>query len=538
MFVQIIDLHVGESGEVIANIPIKIKARAVFSKFVLSPHTDINFGPTVVNDRIRRSFTLKNEGEFEFKYAIVKKPTAAESLKKQQTMKAQAARGQSKSREGQNSLHTSQTKMGSGAWGGGGGGGGKSRAESSIRTEVVSGTQKLVLGMFTISPAMGAVSPGESADIKVDCAADKPGKQEVAVIIEISERYKRDSPVVYHIYGDVLEPMINTSDIAAIFEEHGVCQSLGVLGPQLFHSEDCIGVYGEAEQRFAFKSIAVGKTARARFKISNTNKIPCDIKLTVSAASNKQKGPVDAFEVEPKSKITVPSHSHIHATLSFCPPAIQTYTAIFEAYPDRTQSKDKQKSLTFEVQGEGNLPQVGIVHPTLRNAKGQPLLVFRRLLTTQSQTLRVTLKNIGTVPATTQMQTKAGRQHFSPGLPDNNTTMHSQHQLARDKERGKRKEERPLSPPLLMDLAVGETRDFTVVFSPVASEKCRGELSVRIQNNQYEVLPIQLVGEGYQDDISVHNIRGGEEMGAVGDEEEEEVRKLQPEEVEGEYRGM
>ena len=31
---QVIDVHVGEQGEVIANIPIKVTARAVFSKYV------------------------------------------------------------------------------------------------------------------------------------------------------------------------------------------------------------------------------------------------------------------------------------------------------------------------------------------------------------------------------------------------------------------------------------------------------------------------------------------------------------------------
>ena len=32
VFVQVIDAHVGEEGEVIANIPIRVTAKAVFSK--------------------------------------------------------------------------------------------------------------------------------------------------------------------------------------------------------------------------------------------------------------------------------------------------------------------------------------------------------------------------------------------------------------------------------------------------------------------------------------------------------------------------
>ena len=34
-----------------------------------------------------------------------------------------------------------------------------------------------------------------------------------------------------------------------------------------------MGVYGEEERRFLFKSVVVGQTSKARFKISNPNKV-------------------------------------------------------------------------------------------------------------------------------------------------------------------------------------------------------------------------------------------------------------------------
>ena len=512
-FSQIIDRHVGEQGEVIANIPIKISAKAVFSKFALSPLNEVNFGSIAVGVRKQCSFTLENKGMFEFKYAIVKRKLIDERKQK-------------------------QTQRGSGGGGGGGGGGtGKSGSDTSIRTEVLGGSQKLVLGIFTISPAMGTVSAGQSTVINVDCAGDKLGKQEVELVIEISDRSKKDPAVVYHIFGDVLEPSINTSDVASIFEEHGVCQSLGVLGAQLFHRENCVGVYGELERRFAFKSVTIGQSTKAHFKISNPSKIPCDVKLALSPVSTKQKAALEAFEVEPKPRFTIPSHSHVLATVTFKPMAIQTYTAIFEASPDSKPDSYKQslKPLTFELQGEGNLPQIAILHPTLKNAKGQPLLLFKRLLKTHSQTLRVTLKNTGTISATAHIQIKAGKQHYSVVLPDSSslkqTVALQGTELEKDRSEGRPRSACPL---LLIDLAVEETRDVLVVFCPAATGRCRGELCMRIQDNLFEALSIQLVGESYEDDVSIQNIRGGaEKYGETAVEEEEELMKLQPEEVEG-----
>ena len=37
--------------------------------------------------------------------------------------------------------------------------------------------------------------------------------------------------------------------------------------------DGCVGVYSEQEQRFVFKSVVVGQTSKARFKISNPHKV-------------------------------------------------------------------------------------------------------------------------------------------------------------------------------------------------------------------------------------------------------------------------
>ena len=100
MYMQVIDTHVGDQGEVIANIPIRISAKAVFSRFSISPINDINFGSMVVHSRKSASFTIENKGEFDFRYAVTKKLSAEQQQKQQQALSLAAARSKNRSREG------------------------------------------------------------------------------------------------------------------------------------------------------------------------------------------------------------------------------------------------------------------------------------------------------------------------------------------------------------------------------------------------------------------------------------------------------
>ena len=87
--------------------------------------------------------------------------------------------------------------------------------------------------------------------------------------------------------------------------------------------------------------------------------------------------------------------------LSYIP---QSYNAIFEAAIEGvTQNQARGKSLTFEVAGEGNLPRVTVARPTVRNKRGQPLLLFKRILLGTSQCLPLELVNDGTLPCKVRM---------------------------------------------------------------------------------------------------------------------------------------
>lgn len=205
--------------------------------------------------------------------------------------------------------------------------------------------------------------------------------------------------------------------------------------------------------------------------------------------------------------MAISPHSHFYAIITFKPGAIQTYYTVFEAVPDGT----KGKGLSFDIQGEGNLPQVSLLKPTLRNPKGHSMLLFKRILRNRSQFLPLTLKNTGSIPATVLIETVSGSQAFSVVPADEATPSN----YTRDEDRPKPK----LPPPEAFHLTVNETRDCMIMFRPSAVKKYRRELCVRIQDNQFEKLPVQLIGEGYEDEVCVENIRGQFDSEATSIEE-------------------
>lgn len=78
-------------------------------------------------------------------------------------------------------------------------------------------------------------------------------------------------------------------------------------------------------------------------------------------------------------------------------------------------------------------------------------------------------------------------------------------------------------------LSVDQQAEFEVGFCPSQPLSAKAKMVLRVEGNQYNDVVIQLVGEAYQDIISLDNI-SGEPMEAVTGQEEEEGRR-------GEERG-
>nr|XP_025867468.1 hydrocephalus-inducing protein homolog [Vulpes vulpes] len=482
---QIIEPNITEGGEIIASIPIKFSVNAVYSKYNISPSSIINFGALICGSRKSITFTIENQGVTDFKYALYRLTGESPIHQKKGVSHIRHAR----SRESDSFYKTSPSKA--------------AKFSDAVQKEVnVPNQARFTHGMFTVYPGFGSIPSGGIQVITVDCVADPVGRCEEFIAIDISDRDPRDQPagIPYSLLAEACLPAFVTDNNALIFEEHQICSSANLLN--ILQTIESGGLFVEDENKFIFCNVLVGHQAKARFKINNVGKIACDVNIIVKPVSNKLVARiVDIFEVEP-NKMCVASRSHAFATVTFTPQTMQTYQCIFEATLDGLPSSlTKNRSLVFDIVGEGNLPRVTVVRPVLCNQYGNPLLLFKRLLLGHSEKLPLILKNNGTIPAQLHVDLRDQQGVFS--LKRSPTTSYI-YITEENKPHAKAKKAHTAS----LVVPPGNTAGFEVVFQSQKVGRMTGIIHLSVINNQYEETIIHMVGEGYEDDITLDNIHG------------------------------
>ncbi|KAI9203105.1 uncharacterized protein BJ171DRAFT_600257 [Polychytrium aggregatum] len=434
--------------EVTATVPVKICARTVFSRFSVLPVQDLNFGALVFGIKGTRQFTIENMGEFDFKYGIYK--IVQGMLDAKQGKRTNTSR---MSKIVRPNSPPPTTK-------------GPNRKEFSKMGDAAN------FGAFTVFPTNGTVAAGMKQQITVEFHSDTPGSFEEMIALDISDRPPTEDVIAYRLMGESCVPGINTYDLSSIFEEHTICKRL-----ELFNSQG--NIYAEEDRVFYFGAYLVFSQGQARFKIINPYKITCDVSLATKPRSKTKSDTADfAFDVDPK-KLTIPSHEYRYVTVSFHPTLIQSYAGIFEAVVENV-SESKSKILSFEIRGEGSLPRVVIEKPTTKSKLGAPLLKFRRILVGASQSQSILVRNEGILPATIK---------FEWGPKDSS-----------DFECGSVNKTHTLRPQ--------EMRSFELLFTPRSIRKVESDIRIRVIDNNFEDIVVQLAGEGYMDDLTFDNLGG------------------------------
>ncbi|TRY66381.1 hypothetical protein DNTS_003349 [Danionella cerebrum] len=367
-----------DGGETITSIPIKVTIHAVFSKYSISPTTDINFGPLTFGSRKRQTLTVENKGNFEMRFTI-------------RLCKNLPGAAQKKGLVNKKASKDSYTTKPSSA----------SEVRHNVQADTGMSPQTfLTCGVFSLSPCIGVLLPGAHHVVNVDCKADNVGNYEEYLTIDISDRDPSDNPdgVPYKLLADVCLPGIASTDFASIFEEHRICQYSSMLQCEQFRDSPC--VYVQEENKFIFNSVLVGQSAKARFRLTNPGKVLCELTLAIKTTKTTTQN-VEAFEVTP-TKLSISNHSHTFVTVTFSPLAMHSYHAVFEAVLKGSGSQSaahKPRALVFDLIGEGNLPTVTVLKPVQRTNQGHPVLQFRRLLVGREQTLPLVINNNGSIPA-------------------------------------------------------------------------------------------------------------------------------------------
>ncbi|XP_049339422.1 hydrocephalus-inducing protein homolog isoform X2 [Astyanax mexicanus] len=479
---QVIEPNV---GGIVAVIPINVSAQCLFSKYSITPPNSVNFGALVYGSRKTRNLTVENLGEFEIRFTI------SRTSKDPPGPAQRNGIGKKSLRDSQSAKPFPPNKL--------------RRADSVQKDTVVSTQGRMSMGVFTVSPCFGLLPPGGKQLISVDCVAEHVGFWHECLAVDITDRDPSDSPggISYSLVADICVPEIASKDIASIFEEHRLSQNSNMLHCEQYRN--AVSIFIQEENKFVFNNVLVGQLAKARLRLTNPGKVPCELSLQVkSVLAKTSERRSDAFEVTP-TRLSIASYSHDFVTITFCPQAMQTYLGVFEATLEGASGMSpmgKSKVLVFDLLGDGNLPSITVVKPVQRTSQGQPVLQFNRLLVGSRQTLPLVIKNISSVPAQISFDLLDKMGVFGLRSAPNTTCTHvSSTRIGRD----------PGTATLMahvasLTLKAGQQAEFEVQFCPEVAQSFNASLRLVVQDNHYEVILVQLLGEGYHDIISLDNI--------------------------------
>ena len=170
---------------------------------------------------------------------------------------------------------------------------------------------------------------------------------------------------------------------------------------------------------------------------------------------------------------------------------MQTYNAVFDVSIDGPP-QSRGKGLSFGVQGKGELPQISITRPCMRDTKGRPLLLFNKLPLNHVQELSVAVTNTGSLPVTVVANLASSASSAFALLPS--TT---------EKESSVEKQLTVKS----NQIKASEVAEILVVFKPVQVQQYKAMMWLRAECNQFDNLPVKLLGEGFQAQLAVENLR-------------------------------
>ncbi|KAG1683786.1 hypothetical protein DVH05_013126 [Phytophthora capsici] len=437
------------SGEACREFFVYTSARSVFSKFRLQPNRGINFGPHKFSDQAQmKRIEIRNDGEFQFKFRV--QSSRPETSRKDPLM---------------------------------------------IDTPLSPAT--LSLGQFSVSPDCGSVDPGVTMGLDVgfqpkDCAVYCETLQ-----IEISGRNWDDmaetNTLLYELVGESCYPGINTTDFESIFEEQTVVRSLGVesavptLRSGSFPGSIQAVTFAEKEKVFSFGPLIAAanwKGTVERFKISNPMKVSSTVHFSISSGSgsNQVEEGAQVFTVQP-AVWEIPPLEHRFVSVYFRPTTIALFYATFRAKVEDSPSESSvtDKLLEFDMRGEGTMPCVTVIEPTVRDSTGALVMDFGRVRTSKTKSMRLALRNDGILPATVLFSIQ-NNPNFLFALGNGSVVV---------------------SPKA--------TESLTLQFRPQKAhdELTTSQLKITVQNNPFEETTFKLSGSGYREDLVFEDLPQG-----------------------------
>jgi len=472
-------IYEGEKNIKDQEIPIFINVASYFSKYTISPLKIINFGSLQFNDSTTRSIEIRNEGQFDFVYELMEYLEESKMIKlKEEKDQREIEEQKQKELEMREALEV----MGKG------GAKGqppakKPNAPAPAKADDKKGGKKvdenaLKINRFSLSNFKGVIAPGSSSKIDILFQAESNKFYNTVLAIDIQGRQPDDNPlgIPFDLVAESCIPSIDTKDFDNIFEEQTVLPS---LNPDINRqSVITSSIYGIDERVFWFGTVIASKNPNGvteRFKILNSNKIPCTVKISVKPRTNS-KSEGFAFEVAHKTPLKIYPNESEYVSVTFKPTSVMPYSALFEAIVEGGDSNPETGVLRFELRGEGTLPTIVLEQPQEYNDDGSAILRFKKTRLGKFNNNQIQLKNDGTVPATVKFD-QILNECFAFCNPTTATIQPKNYQT------------------------------FDIKFEPKSAIQEKAILTYKTLFNPYESPKIVLLGEGYFESISFENLQ-------------------------------
>uniref|UniRef100_A0A6P7FKJ2 Hydrocephalus-inducing protein-like n=1 Tax=Diabrotica virgifera virgifera TaxID=50390 RepID=A0A6P7FKJ2_DIAVI len=474
-------LDLNQPDAVFKHFDIRFSVVVQLSRFSLYPEKDIYFGIIdLTHDRIQ-VLKISNIGKCPFQYEISSsKPGTISSRKKPRSgsgLQNSARSGKSSNRSDKTnntkkSKESKETKL--------------SRKSNDSRKSRVSQSARaretvLNVGEFTIISSTGSVEPGATAEVTVTYKPIYAGLHEEVIYVTVSEPAKgfhKEKIITLHAEG--AEPRLIFDDYQKMFKEIYIVQNVGDL--QTASNIGTYSYYNISKNSLNFDNVCVNTVQTAKIYLHNIGKVAAQ--TTFKVPDTKY------FGVSPLLA-RIEAHSVFPVTVTFKPDSIN----IFEGKLEIRYNGRNTNVFVLGLSGRSCIPQVQITNIEAEDHTHK--IIFPPTYPQEWEFKNVVIKNTGMIPCTIIISLGSENNDspffimHSERLPDLSTP-------GIDKE---------LSiSSVNISLCPSESTNIFVFFKSKSPIMAEGEVKIFIVNNPYETKRLELYGQCYEGEITVHDL--------------------------------
>ncbi|XP_074027129.1 hydrocephalus-inducing protein homolog isoform X2 [Leptinotarsa decemlineata] len=449
---------------VIKSFIITFTGAVYLSMFTLCPTSDLYFGYQQIFSTISQNIEMKNTGKFPFQYDIVL-PTDVQTS--QLKIKSQSKKLKSESSTSKKTSSSKKTDTGSGK--------SKDKSKEKKHTSV----SKLEAPGFCIVPSSGTVEPNETIQITVESNPQKQKQYEETVVIFVSEPQKEDvngRRITLHVEGS--EPSLNFGDVQKLFKEHFIVEDL----EQFKCPENIAGhcIFVKSENALYFRNVCINEKYKTRVYLQNLGQVIANVSAKVMETKSSFSVSPDSFSIEPYTTESV--------AISFQPDSIN----IFENKLEVSYNASTDNIFSLTLFGQSCVPQIQLLKPKV-DENNRFTLNFDPTYIDLNASREIEIQNVGPIPCKVIMDLCGNdRETFSLRPCSDSADLLNLHGM---------KDFEETTSSTMVNLLPCQKANFHLIFWSKLELVTNVKLKIHTVNNPFEVINIDVRGQGYYNDI-------------------------------------